>query len=421
MSNHLAIAAATSTFSQLLGEAARVIDEAKVTIGRPKEGTPTGINLFLYQVSPNQALRNADLVTRRSDGTLAQRPQAALDLHYLLTFYGAESKLEPQILMGSAVSLLHSRPILTREMIRTEIERCLTEDPHHYLATADLADQIEKVRFTPDALNLEELSKLWSVFFQIPYALSVAYTASVVLIEAQESPQMALPVRARDIYAIPFRQPVIEKIEAEGGASLPILADSTIMVNGQRLQGDPTKVRMGEVEVTIDPTDVANTVSDIRIKLNLGSALFAGQPLRAGVLGMQIVHPMMMGSPKVEHSGVESNAKPFVLQPSVTATSIGASELTLSLSPKVGKSQRVVVLLNEFQASGTPSAYIIKAPSNNGITDPNVADTDSITFSLAGIELGQYLVRVQVDGAQSPLTVDPDPNNPRYVGPKVSV
>src|SRR5260370_39430318 len=54
------------------------------------------VNIFLYQTTPNAALRNADLPTRRVDGQLVQRPQVALDLHYLLSFYGDEKTIEPQ-------------------------------------------------------------------------------------------------------------------------------------------------------------------------------------------------------------------------------------------------------------------------------------------------------------------------------------
>jgi len=423
MSNYLAIAAATSTFSQLLQKAADVVDGAEVTIGRPKEDKKaTGINVYLYQVSPNPAFRNADLATRRADGTLVQRPQVAIDLYYLLTFYGAESQFEPQILMGSAVSILHAQPLLTQEMIRQEIQRLITEDANHNLAEADLADQVERIKFTPLPLNLEELSKLWSVLFQIPYTLSLAYQASVVLIEADASPQSALPVRTPSLYVTSFRQPLIEKVEAEDGQNVPIISSSTITITGQQLKGDTTKIRIGEVEVNLAPTDTVNTVSDTRIKLSLGSALFTSEPLRAGVLGLQVLHPVMMGMPEVEHYGVESNAKPFILHPTITVDSVSSSEMTLTFSPEVGKTQRVIALLNEFDSgSDTPRAYILKAPSNNGITSESVMETDSITFSLAEVVPGDYLLRVQVDGAESPLEIDPDPSNPRYINPRVNI
>jgi hypothetical protein len=71
------------------------------------------------------------------------------------------------------------------------------------LAGSDLANEIEQVKFSPMAFNLEELSKLWSVFFQTPYHLSVAYSASVIFIERQLTPLRSLPVQTRNIVALP--------------------------------------------------------------------------------------------------------------------------------------------------------------------------------------------------------------------------
>jgi hypothetical protein len=312
--------------------------------------------------------------------------------------------------------------MLTQEMIRKEIERCIAEDPNHYLANADLADQVERITFTPIPLSLEELSKLWSVFFNIAYTLSMAYMASVVLIEAKATPQTALPVRTPNLYAIPFSHPVIESIESEAGKNASITSGSTVIIKGRQLKGDTTKVRIGEIEVTISPTDTANTVSDTGIKLSLGSALFTGKPLRAGVTGVQVLHPMMMGTPEVEHFGVESNVKPLVLHPTITGHSASSTDMSLQFSPKIGKAQRVIAMLNEYNSgSGSPLAYTLNAPSQNGITDESVTETDSITFLLTDVEPGEYLLRVQADGAQSPLETDPDPNNPRYINPRITI
>ena len=68
---------------------------------------------------------------------------------------------------------------------------------------------MERVKFTPTALSLEEFSKLWSVFFQVEYSLSAAYQASLVLIQSDETPQSALPVQSRNVYVQPFRWPRI--------------------------------------------------------------------------------------------------------------------------------------------------------------------------------------------------------------------
>ena len=71
--------------------------------------------------------------------------------------------------------------------------------------------------------------------------------------------------------------------------------------------------------------------------------------------------------------------------------------------------------------SGLLNAYSIKAPANNGIVSDAVTETDSITFPIAGVKAGNYLLRIQVDGAESPLQVSADPANPKYNSPQVSI
>lgn len=429
MSNYLAVATVTATLAQLLEQAAKeAVTGATATPGRPKDTTKgqssAEVNVYLYQVIPNAAQRNADLPTRRPDGTVVQRPQAALDLHYLLTFYGKQSEMEPQRLLASAVGVLHSRPILTREMVRATIQAAVDADPDHYLAESDLADQVETVKFVPLPLNLEELSKLWSVFFQVPYALSVAYKASVVLIEADGMPQRSLPVRAPLMYDVLLRQPVIERVMSQAGADQHIIAGSTLVIEGRRLRGEITKVRIGELEVT------PASVSDTRVCLALSTPTFPPGSLRAGGRVVQVAHPVMMGIPPTPHRGVESNAAAFVLSPIITKDSGGdyeiaianlqtaadgtrSADLSVKVNPEAGESQRVELLLNEaaLPSDRRPYAYIFKAP-------PLDADSDTIEFAISGVEAGDYLVRVQVDGAESPLDVDADG---RYSGPTATI
>ena len=113
MSNFLVIATVTATLGQVLRNVVRNdVNGAEVTSVDPANSNglpPTRVNVYLYQVLPNAALRNADLPTRRDDGSLMQRPNVALDLYYLLTFFGDDSRLEPQRMLGSVVS--HCRHI----------------------------------------------------------------------------------------------------------------------------------------------------------------------------------------------------------------------------------------------------------------------------------------------------------------------
>lgn len=418
MSNFLAIATVTAALRQtILPVVQSAVNGTEVTTRRPDDPTNADaaprVNLYLYSVVPNAAWRNADLPTRRGDSTLAQRPQAALNLHYLLTFYGDEAQLQSQRLLGSTVSALHARPLLTREAIRKLIQTAQDPgDAYHFLAISDLAEQAEIVRFAPLSLDLEELSKLWSVFFQTPYTLSVVYQASVALIEGEEIPQAALPVRAPKLYVVPFRQPAIEQVVAEEGANQPIVAGSTLVIRGQRLQGDVTQVRIGGVEVEPASEDV----SDVQISLPL-SSLPAGS-LRAGVQGVQVLHPMMMGDPLTLHRGVESNLAAFVLRPTVKDVAVSNLELedglisadvTVQVDTIVGKEQRVNFLLNEL-SSAEPAAYTFPVGSRE-------SDSDLITIPVSDVKPAVYLVRMQVDRAESPLEVSSDPQDPRYVGP----
>jgi hypothetical protein len=208
MSNFLAIATVTAGLRQTLeAGVAATVPGATVTTLRPDapgNGAAPRVNLYLYGVTSNGAWRNADLPTRGPDGQLVHRSQVALDLHYLLTFFGDESQLEPQRLLGSVVRMLHAQPVLTRERIHQVIENAVASDPSHFLAQSDLADAVEVVKFTPMSLSLDELSKVWSVFYQTPYSLSVAYQGTVVLIESQETPQTVLPVPERIISVVPI-------------------------------------------------------------------------------------------------------------------------------------------------------------------------------------------------------------------------
>src|SRR5829696_2873375 len=127
MSNFLAVATVTAALSQMVLDAVKVdVAGADVTTLRPNGAVSgTKVNIYLYQVMPNAALSNADLPARRVDGQLLQRPVAALDLNYLLTFFGADAQLEPQRLLGSVVRTLHSRPVLTRDRIKKTIATAL--------------------------------------------------------------------------------------------------------------------------------------------------------------------------------------------------------------------------------------------------------------------------------------------------------
>ncbi|MGW2054196.1 DUF4255 domain-containing protein [Streptomyces sp. NPDC001840] len=201
MSNALALATVTQALALLIAsnlgpemDIAVKVETRKPPAEPPAEPT---INVFLYQVTPNASMRHTDLPTRASDGTLLNRPAAPLDLHYLISAYGEEAELVGQRLIGCVVRTLHEFPVLPRELIELAAER-----PH--LAGSDLAASAQRVRFTPTVMDIDETSKLWGMLHQTPYSLSVAYQASLVLIEGRERPVPAKPVEERTVRVVPL-------------------------------------------------------------------------------------------------------------------------------------------------------------------------------------------------------------------------
>jgi Pvc16 N-terminal domain len=395
VSNYLAIATVTEALRLTLDAAVKAVPGASATALRPDAaGAAASVNVYLYQVFANAALRNADLPTRDSAGTLKQRPSAALDLHYLLTCHGKDVDFEPQRILGIVVRTLHSDPVLSKKSI---------DDASATLLGSDLAKAAEKVRFTPRTLSIDDLSKLWAVFPQTKYALSVTYAASVITIEPEVEAATPLPVRSFNVSVIPSFGPEVLSVTSsktinDPADREPIVAGRVLHVLGRNLHGKNTRLRIGSEEIT--PPN-ANIRGD-RILLDIANPPITS--LRAGITTARVVYDMDFGS--APHP-IESNIVPFVLAPTITAVLAG-TDVNVTVTPPVKKDQKLVLMLNRT-APDPPLAYRFST------TAP--ADGAGQTIAVGPIENGTYLVRLQVDGAESPLTVD---GSGHYNGPKVA-
>jgi hypothetical protein len=156
--------------------------------------------------------------------------------------------------------------------------------------------------------------------------------------------------------------------------------------------------------------------------------------LNAGVQGVQVVHQKLMGSPPLPHRGVESNVAAFILSPRIETINVSnvqavgnnlhSADLNLTVKPAVGNKQRVVLLLNEYSsvplsppvAAAQPLSYSFSAPPMAVLSPP--APTENITIPISGVNAGTYLVRIQADGAESPLGTD---SAGRYDSPQVTI
>jgi hypothetical protein len=420
VSNYLAIATVTATLQRILQAVVQEdVDGLRVTTVPPAQignGTPeTGINLFLYQVSRNAALKNTDTLSARTKGNPVKR-QAVLDLHYIISFYGNEIELEPQRLLGSVIRTFNDRPVLLPDMIQATI----ADSSFRFLSDSNLAEQLQQVTINPIDLSLDDLSKVWSTFFQAPYRLSVTYKVTMITIEGEDSLKKALPVRDRSFGGIlPFpAQPVVEQVASDLGRLEPILTTTTLHVIGKQLQGVMTQVRLSGFEAT--PV----SVSDSQIIVALTA--FPADSLRAGVQGLQVIHRQHTSSSATRLSTVESNAIPIVLRPTIQQVRLTnlqgqgdeprSALLRLQTDVMVGVKQRVVLVMNEWSTE-QPVGYQFEA-------NPRGADTNEITVSLQGVKSADYLLRLQIDGAESLLGIDPDASSPTYnwySSPKVRI
>jgi hypothetical protein len=408
MSNALAIATVTQTLQNVLTDALALtnVSAAHVTATRPDDTAnlpKTGVNIFLYQVVQNTALNNADLPTRAADGTLLKVPQTALDLYYLITFYGDDTQLEQQRLLGAVTLSLHAQPWLRRSDIRAA--------QTSFLADADLADQAERVRFRPVSFSLEELSKLWSFLLKVDYVLSIAYVASVVLIDMPiPAPEPALPVLTPQVMTLPFTQPVISAIAAATGPPGLILPGIEIVLSGTNLlgpSGTQTTVLIGTN--TLAPLNATATGLTVTLPPTLG----------AGTQTAQVAQQPLLGSPPVPHGrGVLSAPSSFTLSPLIrrsgsppvfemsVQTGVGsppADTLTVTLDPAVHAGQRAVLVLAP-QPAGAPAMLF----DGGTATSP----TNTVIFPIGVPSPGTYSVQVIVAGAESPLANDPSGETP---------
>ena len=424
MSNALAIAGVTAVLRDLLHEGLidhdlpSDVSNVKVT-SEPPDIIATGpneedrLNLFFYQATPNAGWRNVGFPERDAAGSRVANPPLALDLHYLLTAYGAKS-FHAEILLGYGMQILHETPILTRDDIRRALNPVPVVPPDPpvpvngsilpgafaLLSAADLAEQAEQIRITPQYLTTEEISKLWAAT-KANYRATCAYHVSVVLIESRRAARAALPVRRRNLLVQPLERPHIDRVVPQSVAS-----GATLTLAGRNLRAELTKVSIGGVEE--DPTTLA------------ASALTVAVPgsLRAGVNAVQVVHKLAFGTgaPADPHRGFESNAVAFMLIPTIAvpATVARGADLPIAVTPLVERTQKVVVLLDDraFLLPARPEG----SPPAGTVTLRVPADLPAKT----------YLVRVQVDGAESALAVqsdavEPDPLKKQFVAPAVVV
>jgi hypothetical protein len=401
MSNFLAIATVTATLRRLLEREIGIEVPGITVTTQPPDTvpapTPDGLNIFMYQVTLNNGYANLDLPRLDPEGNLVGASLTGLNLHFLLTAYGAgNNELQAQKIIGSAIRILSENPAITREAIN------ITKSTEPGFADSDLSDQKEIVKITPQPLSLDEITKLWSSFFQTHYRISVAYIATVVLLDSKKKKaKHALPVRQQAIYVLPFKSPLIETIE-------PLIVEWTpnasISIRGKNLKNNEVTVQFGDISIEPTPENVADESISVAIPATL----------EAGIKPVRIVHMLRLGSRPDPYKTFQSNVATFILAPRIinilTPSVHVNSDLRIEVRPEVSPGQKVEFLLGDYS--------ILAQPISGNIPVNKLSVKVPADILEQGQQQAQFLLRIRVDGAESFLQID---NQNRYVGPTVEV
>jgi hypothetical protein len=409
VSNALAIAGVTAVLRDLLSEG-MVTQNVSGLLGTtvtvsalppdrvvPTNGTEnTQLNLFLHQVTFNSGWRNQALPSRDGSGRhRLSNPPLALDLHYLISAYSAE-EFGGEVLLGHAMQVLHERPVLDRQTISAALTAAPTLPPAlRALADCGLADQVEQIKLVPEVLSTEEMSKLWTAV-QSNYRPSAAYLATVVLIESTQPARAPLPVlsrgpvdsstgRDRGVIVTagllpPF--PTIESVAPADGQPAATVGDP-LELTGHHLDGTGRVVVFSNARFGIDQEAAAedgNAASSVEVEVpNL--------PVGVYQVAVRLVRP----GDSVPRT---SNQLAMTLGPEITTfpatvarDGSGTATITLSCQPEIRPGQRVSLLLGAAEAAAPPVT----------------AASSTVTFAVEQAPVGEHLVRLRVDGIDSPL------------------
>ncbi|MCU0509925.1 MAG: DUF4255 domain-containing protein [Anaerolineae bacterium] len=420
MSGPFALAAVSAVLRRLITNGLGGVDLSifggaanTVTVQHPdlvQTGTnePAQLNLFLYRVTPNPGLRNESLPVRDQKGDRLTNQPLALDLHYLLSAYGAE-EFSSEALLGYGMQVLHEVPFLSRDYIRRTFPGGSGDAVEMALGQSGLAEQIEYLKISPETLSTEEMSKLWTAF-QAKFRPSAGYLVTAVLIQANQPARTALPVLTqgeddrgpRAIAELVPPYPTAKRLALPGNALAAELG-AAAMVEGHSFageSGDPASVEVAvlltndrwglEAETPIPPADR----DDLRVQFTVPND---PANLPAGLYRLAVrVNP----TGKRDEARA-SNELPLLVAARITTPLPGnfpAGLVTLDVTPEVRPGQLVELIVG---STARPAQAI-------------TANASQLDFDLAGIQPGLYPVRLRVDNVEGVFIDASDKKRPKF-------
>ena len=432
MSSPLALAAVTATLCDLLNNG--LVDNDLAPIGSfsvtavPPDRIETGdneanrLNLFLYQVTPNLGWRNFGLPSFDGRDPKAQltNPPLALDLHYMLTAYGA-ADWAAEILLGYGMELLHDARILSRTDVRKALSpknpisvSLIPPDPQGRLAI-DLADQIEQVKITPQYLTADELSRLWTAM-QARYRPTMVYQACTVLIQGVRPVRSALPVLRRgdkdqgvdsrpNVRRPDYKSPTLTSLSIvprkPGEVRFAAELGDGIELGGALLTGStvtaefyhPLLTKPNELPVSLGSTAALVKLdlpqSDDTLAPTFDPAAVDDWPAGTYSVGLRIERA---GKPRQYTNVIPFNLAPRLTKAPQLKGKLPDPRLDLNCAPKIWPGQRVQVFV------GAEAFALDSAP----------AKTDAVSVVLKNVTTAERPtpVRLRVDGVDSQFVRD---------------
>lgn len=431
MSSPLAIAGVTAVLKDLLNNGLidnndiAAIGTVKVSALSP-DRVPTGdqednrINLFLYQVTPNQGWRNQGLPSKSSNGEQLTNPPLALDLHYMLSAYGTED-FNAEVLLGYAMELLHEL-VLDREDIRNSlspnnlIKIALIPKDDDGRTAIDLADQIERIKIIPNYLSADELSRLWTSM-QARYRPTMVYQVCTVLIQRKKPTRSPLPVLARgqndrgidsqpNLQAPAPTKPTLRIISIRERA-LGLNSDTaelgdTLVLEGALLNGDTVTALFSHKLLANPlqrPVNASSTAALVEITLPKNTDANAPRDWPAGAYSV-FLQIERVGKPTVFTNVLFFALAARINAPLVVVGGANNPSVTVQFYPEVRDTQRV-----EFFAGGVPFK-----------PTPFDGNASTLIIPLTGIKPieGRIPVGLRVDGVDSILVRDTTAKPPQF-------
>lgn len=266
MSASTAIGMVSASLRSLLVGEMQLTPAVDVTVLAPDE--PAGarrINLFLYKIEENPYLKNQDWTVQPGTPNRLIPAPLSLSLFYLMTPYAPNDPLTGNStahqVLGDAMRVFYEHPVV----------------PRSYLDVG-LTDARERLQIASNALDPQELSRIWGTFSQ-PFRLSVLYQVNTVQLDPLPEARIPIANRVRQIGVPGVRQPlnppVVTGMEPASGIAGAPVTFTGVNLNGWRATVSVAdRVVASGVELTGDsftatvPADLQPGFYDVRVDVS---------------------------------------------------------------------------------------------------------------------------------------------------------